>query len=280
MEAQERGGEQGDPMVMTHPDVWCMGEPYERYVGRWSRRVAPVFLTWLDVAARRRWLDVGCGTGALSGAILREADPASVIGVDPSAGFLAVARHGISEAHAQFLAGDAAAIPLALGAVDVVVSGLVLNFLTAPALALAEWHRVASSGATIAAYVWDYGDGMELMRTFWTAAIELDPAAARFDEGRRFRSLCTPAGLAELWERSGLREVETVAIEVPTVFADFDDYWTPFLGGQGVAPAYVAMLSPDAVGTLRERLRTIVPIAADGTIPMTARAWAVRGKAL
>jgi hypothetical protein len=169
---------------------------------------------------------------------------------------------------------------LADGVVDVVVSGLVLNFVPAPALALTEWRRVATPEATIAAYVWDYGDGMELMRAFWTAAIELDPGAEQFDEGRRFQSLCTPAGLAALWEQSALQEVETVAIDVPTVFADFDDYWTPFLGGQGVAPAYVATLSPEAVGELRERLRSIVPVAGDGTVAMTARAWAVRGKAL
>lgn len=266
--------------MTNHSAVWASGGPYERYVGRWSRLVAPIFPARLGVAEGQRWLDVGCGTGALSSTILRDCSPASVTGIDPSAGFLAVAQNHITDARAQFLVGDAAAIPLADGAADVVVSGLVLNFVPEPASALIEWQRVARPGATVAGYVWDYGDGMELMRAFWTAAIALDPDAARFDEGRRFQSLCTPAGLGELWERSGLREVETEAIDVPTRFADFDDYWTPFLGGQGVAPAYVATLSPGAVLALRERLRTVVPVAEDGTIAMMARAWAVRGKAL
>ena len=262
---------------MNHPDVWRSGEPYERYVGRWSRLVAPVFLAWLGVAEGQRWLDIGCGTGALSSTILREAEPASVFGVDPSSGFLAVAESHITDARVRFMLGDAASIPLADGEVDVIVSGLMLNFVPAPALALTEWQRIARPGATIAAYVWDYGDGMELMRAFWAAAIELDPGAEQYDEGRRFQSLCSPAGLAQLWERSGLREVETRSIEVPTTFANFDDYWTPFLGGQGVAPAYVATLAPDHVETLREALAESLPVAADGSIDLTARAWAVRG---
>lgn len=262
---------------MNHPDVWRSGEHYEQYVGRWSREVAPVFLDWLKVPVEQRWLDIGCGTGALSSTILRESRPASVIGIDSSDGFLAVAQSRITDARARFLQSDAALIPLADGEVDVAVSGLMLNFLPEPLLALTEWQRAATAGATIAAYVWDYGDGMELMRAFWSAAVAIDPDAARFDEGRRFQSLCTPVGLADLWQQANFRDIDTRPIDIPTVFADFEDYWTPFLGGQGVAPAYVATLSSDHVDTLRERLRASLPTDRDGSIHLIARAWAVRG---
>jgi hypothetical protein len=137
-------------------------------------------------------------------------------------------------------------------------------------------RRVAAPSGTVAAYVWDYAEGMRLMRAFWDAAAALDPAAASLDEGRRF-PLCRPEPLARLFAAAGLREVATRAIDVPTVFRDFDDYWDPFLGGQGPAPAYCVGLAEDARTALRERLRTSLPVAPDGRIRLTARAWAVRG---
>jgi hypothetical protein len=127
----------------------------------------------------------------------------------------------------------------------------------------------------VAVYVWDYAEGMELIRRFWDAA-SLDPDAAPLDEARRF-PLCAPAALEELWRSAGLAGVETRAIEVPTPFADFDDYWRPFLGGQGPAPGYVMSLDGDRRKALRERLRAELPTSADGRIRLTARAWAVRG---
>jgi SAM-dependent methyltransferase len=163
------------------------------------------------------------------------------------------------------------------GEFDAVVSGLVLNFVPGPAEALAELTRVAAPGGAVAAYVWDYADGMALMRRFWDAAAALDPAAAEVDEGRRF-PLCRPEPLRELWTGAGLAGVDVEAIDVPTVFADFDDYWTPFLGGQGPAPGYAMSLPEDRRAALRESLRERLPVAADGSIRLTARAWAVRGQ--
>lgn len=255
-------------------DNWQRGDVYDGYVGRWSRRVAPEFLSWIDVSPGRRWLDVGCGTGALCQAILDGASPASVTGVEPSEGFLATARENLGR-RAVLVQGSATGIPLEDRAVDAVVSGLVLNFVPDHDAAMREMRRVAASGATIAAYVWDYADRMEFMRYFWDAAVAVDPAAKAKAEGFRF-PICQPGALAELFTRAGLQRVETRAIDTPTVFTDFDDYWRPFLGGQGPAPAYAMSLDEPARERLRAELRNSLPIAADGSIALVARAWAVR----
>jgi SAM-dependent methyltransferase len=258
------------------PEVWSVGDAYEAYVGRWSRRVAEAFLRWLDLPAGGRWLDVGCGTGALTGTVLALADPAAVVGVDPSEGFLADARARIVDPRSTFRVGDARSLPRTDRPFDAVVSGLALNFVPDAHRAVAEFVRVAAPGGVAAAYVWDYAEGMAMMRHLWDAATDLDPAAAELDEGRRF-PLCRPEPLRQLWTDAGLDAVTVRAIEVPTVFADFDDFWTPFLGGQGPAPGYVMSLAEDHRRALRDRLRARLPAGPDGSIPLTARAWAVRG---
>jgi SAM-dependent methyltransferase len=257
-------------------EVWAAGDAYEPYVGRWSRLVARELLAWLAPAPGGRWLDVGCGTGALSAAVLA-ADPAALVGLDPSAGFLADARARLGDPRARFVVADARRLPLAAASVDAVVSGLVLNFVPDPAAAVAEMGRVARPGGRVAAYVWDYAEGMELMRRFWEAAAALDPAAAALDEGRRF-PLCAPGPLAGLFASAGLAEVTVRPIQVPTTFGNFDDYWAPFLGGQGPAPTYAVSLDPVRRAALREALRRTLPVAADGSIPLEARAWAVAGR--
>lgn len=256
------------------PDTWGHGSAYERYVGRWSRRVAPVFLTWLGIPPGRRWLDVGCGTGALCSAIADACSPASLDGVEPSEGFLTTATANLA-GRARLQRGTADAIPLSDESADVVVSGLVLNFLPDHTAAIAEMTRVAANGGTIGAYVWDYTDKMELMRYFWDAAAELDPAAAALDESPRF-AVCHPDALLALFSSGALTGTEVTAIDVPTPFVDFDDYWNPFLGGQGPAPAYAMSLDEPARIRLRERLRSSLPVRSDGSIPLIARAWAVR----
>jgi SAM-dependent methyltransferase len=258
-------------------DTWERGSPYERYVGRWSRRIAPAFLQWLNIPAGRRWLDVGCGTGALSAAILDFCSPSSVTGVEPSEGFLAIAREHLAT-RASLHQGAAAAIPLADASVDVVVSGLVLNFIPDQRAALLEMRRVVETGGTIAAYVWDYAGGMELIRCFWDVAVELDAGAARLDEGVRFPA-CRPDAMQTLFASAGLTDIETSAIDVTTVFEDFDDYWQPFLGGQGPAPAYTMSLDEAARARLRDGIRARLPIAANGSISLHARAWAARARA-
>jgi SAM-dependent methyltransferase len=257
-------------------DTWERGNPYERYIGRWSRRVAPVFLSWLEIPAGRRWLDLGCGTGALCAAIVDHSSPSALAGVEPSAGFLQTAKQNLA-GRAVLHQGSATAIPLDDAAVDVVVSGLVLNFIPDQRAALAEMARVTGSGGSIAAYVWDYAGKMELMRYFWDAAVELDPDAAKLDEGIRF-PLCRAEALVALFRSAGLGRVEATAIDIATPFASFEDYWEPFLGGQGPAPAYAMSLDETARAKLRDRLRARIPAQADGSIALIARAWAVRAR--
>jgi SAM-dependent methyltransferase len=259
-------------------EVWAVGDAYEAYVGRWSRRVAEIFVRWLDVPVGRRWLDVGCGTGALTATVLGAADPAQVIGIDTSMGFLAGGRARIDDPRVIFCAGDARSLPLSDRRLDAVVSSLAINFVPDPSRAAAEFARVAAPGGRAAAYVWDYAEGMAMLRYFWDAAAALDPAALDLDEGRRF-PLCRPEPLRGLWADAGLDQVTVHAIEVATVFTDFDDYWRPFLGGQGPAPGYVMNLTEARRHDLRDLLRSSLPVSPDGSIPLTARAWAVQGTA-
>jgi SAM-dependent methyltransferase len=258
-------------------DVWASGDEYEPYVGRWSRLVAREFLQWLAAPQGLDWLDVGCGTGALTQAIVDSAAPNSVKGVDPSGGYLEFARQHITNGRASFEIADARALLFDAATFHAAVAGLALNFVPRPAAAVAEMARVVRPGGLVAAYVWDYAGRMELMRRFWDAVIALDPAAAELDEGRRFQ-FCQPAPLAGLFAEAGLRDVAVRAIDVPTVFRNFDDYWSPFLGGQGPAPGYLMSLIGARRDILRDRIRASLPIADDGAIHLIARAWAVQGR--
>jgi SAM-dependent methyltransferase len=260
----------------TPKDMWASGLAYEPFVGRWSRLVAPRFLAWLGLPPHARWLDVGCGTGALTHTILQTADPESVHGVEPAAGFLAVARQQIQDPRVRFDPGNALALPVPDAAYDAVVAGLVLNFVPDRARGLAEMVRAVRPGGTVATYVWDYGGKMQFMRHYWNAVTALAPEDAHHDEGRRF-PFCQPGPLADLWRSAGLRDVETTPIDIDTHFTSFDDFWLPFLGGQGPAAAYAMALSDERRAALRERLRAALPFALDGSIPLVARAWAVRG---
>jgi SAM-dependent methyltransferase len=257
-------------------DVWASGALYEPYIGRWSRLVARDFLAWLAMPPGARWLDVGCGTGALSASILAHAAPREVMGIDPSAGYVAYAQGHVQDPRMHFEVTDARALPYEAGSFDAVVSGLVLNFVPNAGQAMAEMARVARAGGTVAAYVWDYAGRMDLMRHFWDAAVALDPAAFALDEGRRF-PLCQPGPLAALYSNAGLSDVVVRAIDGPTVFRDFDDYWSPFLGGQAPAPGYAMSLDEERRARLRERIRAGLPFRADGSIHLIARAWAARG---
>jgi SAM-dependent methyltransferase len=256
-------------------DVWAAGAAYEPYIGRWSRLVARELVAWLAVPPGRRWLDVGCGTGALSQTILAVAAPGGVKGIDASAGFVAFAREQVRDERAEFQVGDAQALPDPPASYDAAVSGLVLNFVPQPDRMVAEMARVARPGGVVAVYVWDYAGQMQLIRHFWDAAVALDPAARELDEGRRF-PICHPDRLTELFRGAELAAVETRAIDVPTRFRDFDDYWSPFLGGQGPAPSYAMSLGEERRAALRERIRAALPAAADGSISLVARAWAAR----
>lgn len=258
-------------------DVWASGDLYEPYVGRWSRLVAKEFLEWIAMPQGVEWLDVGCGTGALTQTISALSAPKSVIGIDGSPGYVEYAKERTDVSSVRFDVGDAQSLPLDDESRDAAVSGLVLNFVPEPAGAVGEMTRVVRPGGTVGGYVWDYAGKMELMRYFWDAAVALQPAARELDEGRRF-PICHPTPLADLFEQAGLLDVESRPIDVPTVFRDFDDYWSPFLGGQGPAPSYAMSLTDERREALQERVRSALPIAGDGSISLIARAWAVRGR--
>ena len=251
-------------------------DAYERYVGRWSRRIAPEFAAWLAVPPGGRWLDVGCGTGAFTEAILGSANPGSVVGVDPSSSFIEHARSKVDDSRASFTVGDAMKLDLPDSSFDAAAAALVLNFVPDPISAVVEMTRVVRPGGRVGAYVWDYADGMRMMRVFWDAAVELDPSATDLDEGRRFE-ICRPERLRACFQTAGLAEISVRPLDVEMSFAGFDDYWSPFLGGQAPAPAYAMSLDSPARVQLAELIRSRLPAGADGTIQMTSRAWAVKG---
>jgi SAM-dependent methyltransferase len=256
--------------------MWANGAAYEHYVGRWSRLVAPQFLKSLEIPSDSKWLDVGCGTGILSQTILDIASPHSVVGVDTSEEYIEFACKQIHDRRVAFHLGDAQSVPVEPAAYDAVVSGLVLNFVPQPSLALSAMIRAVHLGGTVAAYVWDYADQMQLIRYFWDAAVALDRTISVLDEGLRF-PLCHQEPLRQLFMNAQLEKIKVWSIDVDTTFSDFDDYWSPFLGGQGPAPAYTMSLSEEKRVTLREYIRKKLPIAPDGLIHLMARAWAVLG---
>lgn len=257
-------------------DAWSAGDSYNRYMGRWSRQIAPLFLDWFDAPFHVDWLDMGCGTGALSAAIVARCSPRSLVAIDPSEGFLSTARAAVPDDRVQFRLGDAQAIPAEDRSFDVIASGLVLNFVPDRAKALSEMKRVARLNAVIGFYVWDYpGGGIEFMRAFWNAATELDPKALDLMEGKRF-PFCTPEGLTGLVKAAGLRVLAHSPIQAATVFKDFDDYWQPFTLGAGPAPGYCMSLEPDHRERLRQKLDATLPRQEDGSIRLMSKAWAVK----
>ena len=237
----------------TPLESWTSGEAYERFMGRWSRLVAREFIAWLRAETGSRWLDIGCGSGALARTAIELASPAAVLGVDPSAGYVSTARRLAGDDRAQFTRGDACALPCSTAAFDIAVSGLVLNFIPDARLALAEMRRTVRPGGVVAAYLWDYADGMQMLRYFWDAAALVDPDGSPLDEGERF-PICRPDSLGESFRSAGIEEVAVQPLVVATIFRDFDDYWDPFLGGQGAAPRYFSGLTEAQQTALKDRL--------------------------
>jgi len=260
----------------TSSEGWAAGEVYEHFMGRWSREVASRFLAWLTSGENRRWLDIGCGTGALTKQILSMTQPQMITGIDPSLDFVRYARQQTSRAH--FFVADAGGLALQDKIFDNIVSGLALNFMPHPERALLEMRRVVKPGGIVAAYVWDYAGKMEFLRYFWDAAVELDPLAAALHEGRRF-PICQPEPLQRLWENAGFQNVRVDPLDIPTPFENFESYWQPFTWGSFPAPKYALSLDEPKRNDLREHLRAAVPTASDGTINLIARAWAVQGYA-
>lgn len=261
---------------MSSHDVFNRAGSYDPYVGRWSRQLAPQFIKWLGVGSGATWLDVGCGTGALTEAILAGSEPSRVTGIDPSTEFIAYARGRIRDPRVSLAVGNAMELEFGDQEFDAAVAALVLNFVPDPLRAVHEMGRVVRPGGTVGAYVWDYAKDMRMMRVFWDAAVDLDPSAESLDEGARF-TICNPDALRRTFETSGMRNVAVAPLDCEMTFKDFDDYWTPFLGGQAPAPAYAMSLDEVGRERLRDLIRSRLAVAADGSIRMVSRAWEVKG---
>jgi SAM-dependent methyltransferase len=254
--------------------LWGAADTYERYMGRWSRKIAPLFVDWLDAPHDKSWADIGCGTGVLSAQIAKASKPSRLVGIDPSAGYVAQAAANVPGG--EFREGDAATIDLADGAVDYTVSGLVLNFAPDKAKALNEMARIVRPGGTVALYVWDYAGQMQIMRNFFDAARPIDPKSSAYDDGIN-APICRPKPLANAFVAAGLTQVETTAIDITAAFADFDDYWAPFLGGSGSAPKYCMSLDETTRDKIKDAVRVRLPTGPNGEILLAVRAWAIKG---
>ncbi len=244
-------------------------DTYARLVGRYTPALADAFCDAVGVVAGQTALDVGCGSGALLGELARRLGPERVAGVDPSEPFLVLARAAVPGADVRLAAAEA--LPFEDDAFDIVMSQLVVNFMTDAHQGVSEMRRVARG--TVAACVWDYADGMTMLRAFFDAALELDPDAP--DEGRTMPYASREA-LEGLWEGAGLHEVTTGELVVTADYADFDDYWLPFPHGPGPSGAYAASLDEEqraALGAVLFR-RLGSPV---GPFTLSARAWFVRG---
>ena len=256
--------------------MFSESEAYEQFMGRWSRQLAPAFAEFAGIEGVESVLDVGTGTGALAEALLAESQSCRVIGVDPALSYVEHARSRLADERVTFEKGDGQDLRFQNDSFDATLSLLVINFISEPRDALAEMIRVTRPAGIVAGCVWDYDQGMEMLRVFWDEAVALNPAASPRDE--RNMPFCTRDQLRDLWRDGGLLEVEVAPLVIETEFASFDDFWNPFLLGQGPAGAYVASLSDADRNSLKERIKTrLLPNDEMGSITLHARAWAVKG---
>lgn len=254
-------------------------EAYERFMGRWSARLAPSFLRFVDVQPGQHVLDVGCGTGSLSGALVDAAQSLEVTGIDPVPDYVSFARDTVSDRNARFEVGTVEALPFAPGMFDATLALLVLQDLDEPERAIHEMLRVTKARGLVATCLWDFEQGMPMFSLLWRAAEAVSPeAVARQRQANPGPARASLDHLRTLWVSCGLEHVTVATLELSMEFASFDDYWQPFLGGATPTSAFAATLDADTGGALVNQLRASLPnVNADGSLVLSARAWAIKG---
>jgi len=249
-------------------------EAYDRHVGRYGTRLAEAFLAFTALAPPARALDVGCGPGALTRVLADRLGPLNVCAVEPSEPFARACRERTPGVEVTVAAAER--LPFADAAFDAVLSQLVINFLDDAQAGVRELARVTRPGGTVAACVWDYAGEMTLLRAFWDAAREVDPArAAAADEGVAMR-WCGDGELAELWRGAGLRDVRFEPLVARASYRDFEDLWSPLPTGVAPSGAFCASLDDAGRIALHDAYRRRLGVG-DGPFELTARAWAVAG---
>jgi len=257
--------------------MFSMSAGYERFMGRWSRLLAPAYIAFVGVKDGDRVLDVGTGTGALASTLEASMTSSEVVGIDPSEGFIGYAKKNAKSGRVRFEVGDAQALRYKDASFDQTMALLVMNFVPDHNKAIGEMRRVTRPQGVVSACVWDYNAGMEMLRFFWDEVVALDPAMAPKDE--RNMKLSREGHLGELWKKVGLVNVQERPLVIEQAFASFDDYWGPFLKGAGPGGAYVVSLADERRRQLEARMRKrLLGDREDGAFVLKARAWCVRGE--
>jgi SAM-dependent methyltransferase len=257
--------------------MFTMSEGYERFMGRWSRLLAPEYIGFAGVRNGERILDVGTGTGSVASALAAAMPSSEIVGVDPSEALIAYARSNTRSDRVRFEVGDGQALRHQDASFDQTVSLLVMNFVPDHEKAIGEMRRVTRPGGSVSACVWDYNAGMEMLRFFWDEVVALDPAMEPKDE--RHMKLSREGDLGTLWRKAGLTDVQERGLTIEQRYASFGDYWEPFLKGAGPGGAYVVSLNDERRRQLQARLqKRLFGHRPDGAFTLKARAWCVRGK--
>ena len=264
-------------LTETEAKMFAASAGYERFMGRWSRLLAPRHIAFAGVKNGDRVLDVGTGTGSLAAAVEANMPASQIVGVDPSQGFIAYAQKNAKSTRSRFEVGDAQALKYEDASFDSTLALLVMNFIPDHNKAITEMRRVTRPQGTISACVWDYDQGMQMLRFFWDEAIALDPAIEPKDE--RYMKLSRQGQLSDLWKKAGLDNVNEEPLVIDQAYTSFSDYWEPFTKGAGPGGAYVVSLPEDRRLQLEARIRKrLLGDRADGPFTLKAKAWCVRGE--
>jgi len=269
--------QEGTKMTEAEAKMFSVSAGYERFMGRWSRLLAPAYIAFAGVKDGDRVLDVGTGTGALASALEAATTSSEIVGIDPSAGFINYAKKNVKSGRASFEVGDAQALRFADESFDQTMALLVMNFVPDHNKAIVEMRRVTRPQGVVSACVWDYNAGMEMLRFFWDEVVALEPVMAPKDE--RNMKLSREGQLGELWKKAGLVNVQEKPLVIEQAYTSFDDYWGPFLKGAGPGGAYVVSLSDERRRQLETRMRKrLLGNRDDGAFVLKAQAWCVRGE--